>query len=171
MNIALLPSLATDTSEIPAKGLLGLVLRTKFHMLPCSKLWEPGTGNPASREAASVVWQVTAGRVLMTRGTPCAAHAVAPSTCRRAAGNGTAETSGEAVLSRPQAACLYQVLLSASPSLTNPSRASSLAPAAAVGLHKAVSFSRTARLSCSLHSPRASTPRTGYGPNRNVFHN
>lgn len=47
-------------SEIPAQGLLGLILRSKVHMLPCHKLWEPGTGNPDSPgKLHQSFWQVT----------------------------------------------------------------------------------------------------------------
>lgn len=59
MDVASPPSLATATVAIPAKGLLGLVLRAQVHMLPCSKVWEPGTGNTDSGGRCSVVRQVT----------------------------------------------------------------------------------------------------------------
>lgn len=143
MNIALLPSLATAISEVPAKGLSGLVLRVKVHSLPCSKLREPGPGSPGSPGSG-----------------PCglAGHSAGQGhtlhSCRRLPGlvggllgKGAAPASGGSVLS-----CLRLPVCTPGPLfrplLTNPCRASAVVPAAALGLH-----------------PRASTPCAGNEPN------
>lgn len=80
MNITLLPSLGTAISEIPAKG-LGLVLKSKVHMLPLFQTLGARYRKPRpSREAASV-----SGRSLS--GHPALLTQSAPSTSGRAAGD------------------------------------------------------------------------------------
>lgn len=100
------------TSEIPAKGLLGLVLRSTVHVLPGAKLWGPGPGkaDPAGRlhNSFGQVYEQAecaspGATVRVTRG-HCAALTQWLQYVCGAVGAGGAGTAGGSVLSHRQAA-------------------------------------------------------------------
>lgn len=104
------PSLATVTSEIPAEGLLGLVLRPTVHIPPSAKLWGAGPGNP--NYAGGCIARLAGQRAV--RGLVTGATVHRPS--GRAVGDGTRWAGCGGSAGPPRGSCRHPSPLFSSPS-------------------------------------------------------